>query len=90
MKRPTFCYELRAAEHVGSLTLDRLRPGSDDARPAALLNSPALPALSHALPALALPALALTEAWGPVWRLAAQAGLSPHGPLVLPGPWSFD
>jgi protease-4 len=32
----------------------------------------------------------LAEAWGPVWRLAAQAGLTPHGPLILPGPWTFE
>ena len=32
----------------------------------------------------------LAEAWGPVWRLATQAGLSPYGPLVLPGNWTFD
>ncbi|HUY48961.1 MAG TPA: signal peptide peptidase SppA [Streptosporangiaceae bacterium] len=27
------------------------------------------------------------ESWGPVSRLAARAGLSPHGPLLLPGHW---
>jgi protease IV len=27
------------------------------------------------------------ESWGPVWRLAASAGLPPFGPLLLPGPW---
>jgi protease-4 len=27
------------------------------------------------------------ESWGPVSRLAARAGLSPHGPLLLPGDW---
>jgi protease IV len=32
----------------------------------------------------------LTEAWGPVWRLASQAGLTPYGPLILPGPWTFE
>ena len=32
----------------------------------------------------------LAEAWGPVWRLAARAGLSPYGPLMLPGSWTFD
>ena len=32
----------------------------------------------------------LTEAWGPVWRLATQAGLTPYGPLILPGPWTFE
>ncbi len=69
-----------------SSPLDRLRPGSADARPAAL--SPAL----ATLPALTtLPAFAaIAEAWGPVWRLASQVGLSPYGPLVLPGTWSFD
>lgn len=29
----------------------------------------------------------LAESWGPVWRLAASAGLSPYGPLILPGTW---
>jgi protease-4 len=29
----------------------------------------------------------LAESWGPVWRLAAGAGLSPYGPLILPGTW---
>jgi protease IV len=28
-----------------------------------------------------------TESWGPVWRLAAGAGLPPFGPLQLPGRW---
>jgi len=56
--------------------LDRLRPsGSADTRSAAVL--PALPGL-------------LTEAWGPVWRLAAHAGLPPYGPLALPGSWTFE
>jgi protease IV len=32
----------------------------------------------------------LVESWGPVWRLAASAGLSPFGPLLLPGPWSIQ
>jgi len=32
----------------------------------------------------------LAEAWGPVWRLATQAGLTPYGPLMLPGTWTFD
>jgi protease-4 len=54
--------------------LDRLRPLSSGS--AALLPAP-------------LPAL-LAEAWGPVWRLAGQAGLPPYGPLMLPGTWSFE
>jgi protease IV len=32
----------------------------------------------------------LAEAWGPAWRLATQAGLAPHGPLMLPGSWTFE
>ncbi|HEV3295248.1 MAG TPA: S49 family peptidase, partial [Streptosporangiaceae bacterium] len=31
-----------------------------------------------------------TENWGPVWRLAAGAGLAPAGPLQLPVPWTFQ
>jgi protease-4 len=54
--------------------LDRLRPLSSGS--AALLPAP-------------LSAL-LAEAWGPVWRLAGQAGLPPYGPLMLPGSWSFE
>jgi protease-4 len=56
--------------------LDRLRPaGSSDGRSAASAG---------------LAAGLLTESWGPVWRLAAQAGFSPHGPLTLPGGWAFE
>ena len=40
--------------------------------------------------ALAPGASLLAEAWGPVWRLATQAGLTPYGPLILPGPWTFE
>jgi protease IV len=54
--------------------LDRLRPASGDARPAALVPGASL----------------LAEAWGPVWRLATQAGLTPYGPLMLPGRWTFE
>jgi protease IV len=32
----------------------------------------------------------LAESWGPAWRLAARAGLSPYGPLALPGSWTFE
>ncbi|HEY7012728.1 MAG TPA: signal peptide peptidase SppA [Streptosporangiaceae bacterium] len=56
--------------------LDRLRPLSSGSGSAALLPAP-------------LPAL-LAEAWGPVWRLAGQAGLPSYGPLMLPGTWSFE
>jgi protease IV len=54
--------------------LERLRPASGDARPAAMVPGASL----------------LAEAWGPLWRLATQAGLSPYGPLMLPGSWTFD
>jgi protease IV len=30
------------------------------------------------------------DAWGPVAQLAARAGLSLHGPLMLPGTWTFE
>jgi protease-4 len=56
--------------------LDRLRPpGSSDGRAAA---------------ATGLAAGLLAESWGPVWRIAASAGLSPLGPLTLPGGWTFE
>ena len=29
------------------------------------------------------------ESWGPVWRLAADTGLPPFGPLLLPGHWQI-
>jgi protease-4 len=32
----------------------------------------------------------LAESWGPAWRLAARAGLPPHGPLMLAGSWTFE
>ena len=51
---------------------DQLRaPDSSESRPAA---------------AAALD-LRFADAWGPAWRFAAQAGLSPYGPLILPGRW---
>ena len=52
--------------------LDQLRqPESSESRPAA---APAA-------------GLSFAAAWGPAWRLAAQAGFSPYGPLALPGRW---
>ncbi len=32
----------------------------------------------------------LAESWGPVWRLAAGAGLPPFGPLLMPGRWTIQ
>jgi protease IV len=59
-----------------SSPLDRLRPSSADSHAARLLGGSLLPAFA--------------EAWGPVWQLAAQVGLSAEGPLLLPGPWSIE
>jgi protease IV len=32
----------------------------------------------------------LADAWGPAGHLVARLGLSPHGPLTLPGTWLFE
>jgi protease IV len=32
----------------------------------------------------------LADSWGPAGNLAAKLGLSPHGPLMLPGTWVFE
>jgi protease IV len=32
----------------------------------------------------------LADAWGPAGHLVARLGLSPQGPLVLPGTWMFE
>ncbi len=32
----------------------------------------------------------LADTWGPAGQLAARLGLSPHGPLMLPGTWKFE
>jgi protease-4 len=45
------------------------------------------PESSESRPAAAALDLGLAGAWGPAWRLAAEAGLSPYGPLTLPGRW---
>jgi protease IV len=64
-----------------SRPLDRLRPpGSSEGRAAAAGR------LGDGM----LADSALAEMWGPVSQLAAQAGLSRHGPLMLPGPWTFE
>ncbi len=55
--------------------LDQLRPPeSSESRPAAAATLN----------------LGFADAWGPAWRLAAQAGLSPYGPLMLPGRWIIN
>jgi protease-4 len=40
--------------------------------------------------AAAAPARLLADGWGPVSAFAAQAGLPPYGPLLLPGSWKID
>ena len=61
--------------------LDQLRPAeSSEARPAAA------PVLS---PASVLAAV-FQDSWGPAWHFAARAGLSPYGPLALPGIWHIS
>ena len=57
--------------------LDQLRPAeSSEVRPAA--------AARFDLRSL------FTEGWGPAWQFAAAAGLSPYGPLTLPGVWKIS
>ena len=55
--------------------LDQLRPPeSSESRPAAAARLD----------------LGFADAWGPAWRFAAQVGLSPYGPLMLPGRWIIN
>jgi protease IV len=57
--------------------IDRLRPpGSSESRGAAAASR-----LAGSL---------LADTWGPAGHLAARLGLSPHGPLMLPGTWLFE
>ena len=64
--------------------LDRLKPpsNSEDRRAFARLATSAESASAAA-------ATLLAESWGPVWQEAARCGLSPAGPLLLPGSWIF-
>jgi protease IV len=59
-------------------TFPRMRP-IDRLRPAA--SSESRGAASASL---------LADAWGPAGQLATRLGLSPHGPLMLPGNWTFE
>jgi protease IV len=63
--------------------LDQLRPAeSSEASPAArVLGSVASAGLLRT---------AFTEGWGPAWETAAQVGLPPYGPLLLPGTWRIS
>ncbi|MGI9005986.1 MAG: signal peptide peptidase SppA [Streptosporangiaceae bacterium] len=64
--------------------LDRLRPpsNSEDRRAYAIAGT-------SAERATAASATLFAESWGPVWQQAARCGLSPAGPLLLPGSWIF-
>jgi len=82
-------------DHLGGLetavALARRQAGLPDSAPLRLFPR------SHPLDRLrppessedraAAPASLLAESWGPVWRLAAGAGLPAFGPLQLPGHW---
>ena len=75
--------------------LDQLRPAeSSEMAPAArVLGSTGLLGSAGALaPAAAAGLLraAFTEGWGPAWDIAAQVGLPPYGPLMLPGTWRIS
>jgi protease-4 len=74
--------------------LDQLRPAeSSEALPAAFSGAAglgAVAAVSGALSAAALVRAAFTDGWGPAWDIAAQLGLPPHGPLMLPGSWRIS
>jgi protease-4 len=71
--------------------LERIRPASnsEDRRAAASTQSVPLSGLAGTLMAAAPVAALLAESWGPVWEAAASCGLSPAGPLLLPGTWTF-
>ena len=76
--------------------VDRIRPpGSSDSRNAGATTVPAGGLLTGKLIASTLSASTvgadlLADSWGPVWQLASRLGLSPHGPLMLPGSWIFE
>jgi protease-4 len=54
--------------------IDRLRPPSSSESRGAALAGVSL----------------LADSWGPAWQLATRLGLSPHGPLMLPGDWVIE
>jgi protease-4 len=77
-----------------ALALARRRAGLPDTAPARVyprsspLDRLRRPESSEDYPIVG--ASLLSESWGPVWRLAASAGLPPFGPLILPIPWTFQ
>lgn len=80
--------------------MDRLRTLSRADAGETMLSAAGLPGalLPAVLPGGAIAGMAgaaalaalTAETWGPVWQLAARAGLPPYGPLILPGSWTFD
>jgi protease IV len=74
---------VRAYPRLGPF--DQLRPAeSSESRPAARARIDAAALGADALAAL------FADGWGPAWRFAAAAGLSPYGPLTLPGTWKIS
>jgi len=68
--------------------LDQLRPAeSSESMPAA--GSFGAAAFGGTAP-LAVLAARFADGWGPAWQFAAAAGLSPYGPLMLPGTWRIS
>jgi len=69
--------------------LDQLRPAesSESAPAAAGLGLSGLDLSGLGLSGLAA---AFGDGWGPAWHIAARAGLSPYGPLMLPGSWHIS
>jgi protease IV len=73
---------VRAYPRLGPF--DQLRPAeSSESRPAARARIDAAALGADALATL------FADGWGPAWRFAAAAGLSPYGPLTLPGSWKI-
>jgi protease-4 len=77
--------------------LDQLRPAeSSEAAPAAglgLTSGLGATGIGSAVAlgsAAGLLRAAFAEGWGPAWDIAAQAGLPPYGPLMLPGTWRIS
>ena len=58
--------------------------------PAELFSRPDEPVTRFAVTLLSAGQRVLAGPWGPAWRLAAAAGLSPYGPLALPGRWTIS
>jgi protease-4 len=79
-----------SSESPGAVAGDRLSSGPTIAR---IASEPLTTLAERAAEALAGPTRSLAdlaaEAWGPLAGVAAAVGLSPGGPLLLPGIWSI-